>query len=79
MVTRKHATKLADGITLAAVSTTIAAGPRLLSYQAKNHLGENASVCRVVVSTKYLESKRRAPTLLELDRAYPNQPFTIVI
>jgi len=50
-----------------------------LSYQAKNHLGENATVCRVVVSTKYLESKRCSPTLLALDRSYPNQPFTIVV
>jgi hypothetical protein len=26
-----------------------------------------------------LESKGRSPTLLNLDRVYPNQPFTIVI
>ena len=52
---------------------------RLLSYRAKNHLGENATVCGVVMSTKYLEATRRTPTLLYLDHPYPNQPFTIVI
>src|SRR5262245_29907342 len=79
MLKRNRATRFAVGITLAAVATAIAAEPRLLSYQAKNHLGENATVCGVVMSTKYLESKRRSPTLLDLDRAYPNEPFTIVI
>jgi endonuclease G len=79
MLKRKRATKLALAISLTAVATTIAAGPRLLAYQAKNHLGENATVCGVVVSTKYLDSKRRSPTLLDLDHPYPQQPFTIVI
>jgi hypothetical protein len=79
MLKLKNTTYLAVGIWLAAVATASAIGPRLLSYQAKNHLGENATVCGVVVSAKYLETKRRAPTLLDLDRAYPNQPFTIVI
>src|SRR5262249_33154354 len=73
------ATKLAVGIWLATFAAASAGLPRLLSYQAKNHLGENATVCGVVVSTKYLESKRRSPTLLDFDRAYPNQPFTTVI
>jgi hypothetical protein len=71
-------TKLVLAILLLPLSTG-ADVPHLLSYQAKNHLGENATVCGVVISTKYLETKRRSPTLLDLDRAYPNQPFTIVI
>ena len=73
------ATRLTVAIWLATLAVASAGLPRLLSYQAKNHLGENATVCGLVVSTKYLESKRRAPTLLDLDRAYPDQPFTIVI
>src|SRR5262245_41334061 len=76
---RKSASKLFVGIWLAVVSAASAGLPRLLSSQDKNHLGEKANVCGVVVSTRYLESKRRSPTLLDLDRAYPNQPFTIVI
>ena len=34
---------------------------------------------REPASSLPLESKRRAATLLDLDRAYPHQPFTIVI
>jgi hypothetical protein len=79
MLKRKRAIKLAVGISLAAIATAISAEPHLLSYQDKNHLRENATVCGVVMSAKYLESKRHSPTLLDLDRAYPNQPFTIVI
>ena len=73
------ATRLAVAIWLATLAAASAGLPRLLSYQAKNHLGENATVCGVVVSTKYLESKPRSPTLLDLDKPYPQQPFTIVI
>ena len=75
----RDATKLAVGIWLAMFAVASAGLPRLLSYQAKNHVGESATVCGLVVSTKYLESKRRSPTLLDLDKPYPNQPFTIVI
>jgi DNA/RNA endonuclease YhcR with UshA esterase domain len=52
--------------------------PRL-SYQAKNHLREKATVCGLVVSTKYAASSHRSPTFLNLDNPYPRQPFTIVI
>lgn len=76
---QKHAIKLAVGIWLATFVAASAGLPRLRSYQAKNHLGENATVCGLVVSTKYLESKRRSPTFLDLDHPYPHQPFTIVI
>jgi hypothetical protein len=63
-----------------AVATLAYAGtPRLQSYQAQNHLGESATVCGVVASAKYAESSHRAPTFLNLDRAYPQQLFTIVI
>jgi len=79
MMKHRSATQLAVGIWLATFAAASAGLPRLLSYQAKNHLGENATVCGVVVSTKYLESKGRSPTLLNLDKPYPQQPFTIVI
>ncbi len=76
---QKHAIKLAVGVWLATFVAASAGVPRLLSYQAKNHLGENATICGLVVSTKYLESKRRSPTFLDLDHPFPHQPFTIVI
>ena len=63
-----------------ATSTAAQAGlPRLLSYQAKNHIGDNATVCGLVVSTEFVESGRRSPTFLDLDHPRPHQPFTIVI
>ena len=76
---RRSIAKLAVGIWLATFAAASAGLPRLLSYQAKNHLGENATVCGIVVSAKYLQSKGRSPTLLNLDKPYPQQPFTIVI
>jgi len=41
--------------------------------------GENATVCGIVASTHYASSSRRAPTFVNLDKPYPNQPFTILI
>ena len=76
---KRHATKLATALWLAAVTTAYAGGPRLQSYQAKNHLHETATVCGVVVSTKYSASSYRSPTFLDLDNPYPREPFTIVI
>jgi DNA/RNA endonuclease YhcR with UshA esterase domain len=32
-----------------------------------------------VASARYLSSSRRQPTFLNLERPYPNQPFTVVI
>src|SRR5262249_62204059 len=71
--------ELAAAMCLAAFATASAGVPRLQSYQAKNHFRETATVCGVVVSTKYAESSRRSPTFLDLDNPYPREPFTIVI
>jgi hypothetical protein len=70
---------LVVALCLATLATTHAGVPRLLSYQAKNHFRETATVCGVVVSTTYSASSRRSPTFLDLDHPYPHQPFTIVI
>src|SRR5262249_51424279 len=79
MMKRNRVAELAAAICLAALATASAGVPRLLSYQAKNHFRETATVCGVVVSTKYAESSRRSPTFLDLDNPSPRQPFTIVI
>jgi hypothetical protein len=47
--------------------------------EAKNHLGENATVCGQVVSAHFAATSRGRPTFLNLDEPYPNQIFTIVI
>lgn len=49
------------------------------SSEAKEHVGETATVCGEVVSTRYAASTNGQPTFLNLDKPYPNQIFTIVI
>ncbi len=51
----------------------------LTADQAKNHIGENATVCGVVSSTHYARGSRGNPTFVNLDKPYPDQLFTIVI
>jgi DNA/RNA endonuclease YhcR with UshA esterase domain len=43
------------------------------------HVGETATVCGVVASAKFAAGSRAQPTFLDLDKPYPNAPFTAVI
>ncbi len=52
---------------------------KLRAAQAKNHIGENATVCGVVAIVIYESSSRGQPTLICLDHYYPHQSFTAVI
>jgi hypothetical protein len=51
----------------------------LTAAQAKDHIGESATVCGVVVSANYATRSKRQPTFLNLDKAYPDHIFTAVI
>ena len=51
----------------------------LTATQAKDHIGEQATVCGKVVSTGFAESSRGRPTFLNFDKPYPDQIFTLVI
>jgi hypothetical protein len=51
----------------------------LIAAQAKAHEGENATVCGVVASEHTAASGRGEPTFINLDSAYPNQVFTILV
>lgn len=55
------------------------AASSLTTDEAKNHIGENATVCGVVASTHYAARSRGTPTFVNLDKPYPNQVFTILI
>jgi DNA/RNA endonuclease YhcR with UshA esterase domain len=79
MIQRRNTHHLVVGLCLAASAAAYAGVPRLLSYQAKNHFRETATVCGLVVSAKYAASSPRSPTFLDLDHPNPRQPFTIVI
>jgi hypothetical protein len=46
--------------------------------EAREHLGEDATVCGLVASAKYYQRGRK-PTFLNLCKAYPNHVFTALI
>jgi hypothetical protein len=47
--------------------------------EAKNHVGERATVCGDVASTRYAARSHGNPTFINLDKPYPNQIFTVLI
>ena len=51
----------------------------LAPVEAASHLGEVATVCGLVASTKYAPHSIGAPTFLDFGGAYPNAAFTAVI
>lgn len=55
------------------------AGESITPTDAKNHLGERATVCGIVASAKYAVRSRGKPTFLNLGKPYPNQIFTAVV
>ncbi len=54
-------------------------GKRISAAEAKDHVGEVATVCGQVASAKSASSTRGRPTFLNLDKPYPEQIFTVVI
>jgi hypothetical protein len=64
---------------LSSLSVVSLGQKHLSSAEAKEHFGENVTVCGEVVSTRYADSAKGQPTFLNLDKPYPNQVFTIVI
>lgn len=74
--TIKFAFSLAFGITL---SVEGGLAETLTPAQAKNHIGETATVCGKVVSATFAERSRGWPTFLNLDEPYPHQIFTVLI
>jgi DNA/RNA endonuclease YhcR with UshA esterase domain len=59
--------------------TPLNAQKKMSAAEARDHVGETATVCGNVVSTRYASSTKGQPTFLNLDKPYPNQIFTIVI
>jgi hypothetical protein len=47
--------------------------------EAKDHIGERATVCGKVVSVHFAGRSKGQPTFMNLDEPYPRQIFTIVI
>lgn len=60
-------------------TTTTGQTKRLATSEAKDHIGELATVCGKVASTRYASGTRGKPTFLNLDKPYPNPIFTVLI
>ena len=64
---------------LFAVSLSHAQTKRLTAVEAKDHVGERATVCGKVATSRYASKSKGQPTFLNLDQAYPQQIFTVLI
>jgi len=51
----------------------------ITARDAIKYVGQYATVCGIVASTKYATQTRRQPTFLNFDVPYPNHVFTAVI
>jgi len=45
----------------------------------KEHVGDSIKYCGKVASARLMDRTFNAPTFLNIDKAYPNQSFTVVI
>ena len=61
------------------VTLSALAEKTLTATEAKDRIGEQATVRGNVVSTRYAESSRGSPTFLNFDQPYPNEVFTLLI
>jgi hypothetical protein len=52
---------------------------KLSAVEAKDHVGEQATVCGKVVSTRYAATTRGKPTFLDFEKSFPNSLFTVLI
>jgi hypothetical protein len=52
---------------------------RISPSEAAKHVGKSATVCGKVASTAYAIQVVGRSTFLNLERPYPDQPFTVVI
>ncbi len=67
------------GCWLCITAATFGQSKKLTVSEARDHIGERATVCGKVVSSRYASKTRGAPTFLDLDKPYPGSLFTILI
>ena len=73
-----HASRLLL-LSVFAVAVTPTSAQTISAADAKNHIGEKATVCGSVASERTATSSRGEPTFVNLDAPYPNQVFTILV
>jgi hypothetical protein len=66
-------------VALVVIWSIHAQSSRITAAEAKNHIGEHATVCGHVASTRYATKSKGQPTFLNLGKPYPDQIFTILI
>jgi hypothetical protein len=66
-------------ITIIGLVLPLANAQSISTADAKKHIGEKATVCGSVASERTAISSKGEPTFINLDAAYPNQIFTILI
>lgn len=52
---------------------------KLTAREAKDHIGQQATVCGTVAGWRHLGASWGNPISLDLDKLYPNEPFSVVI
>jgi len=70
---------LSLAVVLFAVTCSATSTEKITASEAKNHMGQTATVCGVVASARYADNAKGKPTFLNLDKPYPNAIFTTVI
>jgi hypothetical protein len=63
----------------ASLAARAAGTQTLTARQAKDHVGQTAKVCGLVVRVHLAFKTRGQPTFLDFDHPYPHAPFTAVI
>jgi hypothetical protein len=53
--------------------------PPISAAEAAQHVGENRTVCGEIVNTHTASSTHGTPTFIDIDQAWPNQIFDLVI
>ena len=66
-------------ILLLAAAAALPQSQHITAREAKNHVGEKATVCGRVVGIHFVSSGKGQPTFVHFDEQYPNQVFTLVI
>jgi hypothetical protein len=76
---RKNASAIVFVFIILALQVILSAQERISPSEADKYVGKSVTVCGKVVSTAYVIQSMGRPTFLNLERPYPNQPFTVVI
>ena len=71
--------KLALASVVLGLSASVVGAATVGPEDAENLVGQTATVCGVVASTKYAANSRAQPTFLDMGQPYPNEAFAAVI